>query len=73
MVVVIEKNANGKIELTKEELQELLEQAKQEGINEYIKRNYYVVNTPIVWGTKTGTPIPEQYTTITCDSTSTAK
>lgn len=31
MIVIVEKNASGKIELTKEELEKLLEQAKKEG------------------------------------------
>lgn len=70
MVVVIEKNANGKIELTKDELQELLEQARQEGINDYLKRNWYVVNTPIAWSDYNKTTIPY---TFTCTSASEGK
>lgn len=45
MIVVIEKNANGKIEFTKEELEELLEKAKQEGVKEGSKQNY-IYTTP---------------------------
>lgn len=40
MIVVIEKNANGKIEFTKEELEELLEKARTEGAKEAQKNNY---------------------------------
>lgn len=40
MIVVIEKNANGKIEFTKEELEELLEKARAEGAKEAQKNNY---------------------------------
>lgn len=39
MIVVIEKNANGKIEFTKEELEELLEKARAEGAREAQKNN----------------------------------
>ena len=45
MVVVIEKNVNGKIEFTKEELEELLEKARQEGVREGSKQNY-IYTTP---------------------------
>lgn len=45
MVVIIEKNANGKIEFTKEELEELLEKAKQEG-REEAQRYNYIYTTP---------------------------
>ena len=44
MVVVIEKNANGKIEFTKEELEELLEKARQEGRAEAQRNNYIYTN-----------------------------
>lgn len=40
MIVVIEKNANGKIEFTKEELEELLEKAREKGVKEAQKTNY---------------------------------
>ena len=40
MIVLIEKNANGKIEFTQEELENLLEKARQEGIKEGTKHNY---------------------------------
>lgn len=40
MIVIIEKNANGKIEFTKEELEELLEKARAEGVRECQKNNY---------------------------------
>ena len=45
MIVVIEKTANGKIEFTKEELEELLEKAKQAGITEAQRYNY-IYTTP---------------------------
>lgn len=45
MIVVIEKNANGKIEFTKEELEELLEKARAEGAKEAQKNNY-IYTTP---------------------------
>ncbi len=38
MIVIIEKNENGKYEFTKEELQELLEQAREEGRKDAKKR-----------------------------------
>lgn len=71
MVVAIDKNANGKIELTKDELQELLEQARQEGVNDYIKRNWCIVNNPIVWSDYDKTNHPPY--TFTCTSTSESK
>ena len=40
MIVVIEKNTNGKIEFTKEELEELLEKARAEGVREASKTTY---------------------------------
>ena len=40
MIVLIEKNANNKLEFTKEELEELLEKARQEGVKEGQKTNY---------------------------------
>ena len=64
MVVVIEKNANGKIELTKEELEALLEQAKQEGIKEGQKYSY-IYTTP---SSPSITPLTPNWT-ITCSST----
>lgn len=42
MIVIIEKNKDGKIELTEEELKKLLEQAKQEGRDE---KTYYIAPT----------------------------
>ena len=38
MIVIIEKNENGKYEFTKEELQVLLEQAREEGRKDAKKR-----------------------------------
>lgn len=45
MIVVIEKNENGKIEFTKEELEQLLEKARAEGAKEAQKNNY-IYTTP---------------------------
>lgn len=45
MIVVVKENANGKIEFTKDELEELLEKAKQEGIT-IGQKNQYVYTTP---------------------------
>lgn len=45
MIVLFEKNANGKIEFTKEELEDLLEKARQEGVREGSKPNY-IYTTP---------------------------
>ncbi|MCH5315492.1 MAG: hypothetical protein J1E81_06230 [Eubacterium sp.] len=45
MIVLFEKNANGKIEFTNEELEKLLEEAKQEGVREGSKSNY-IYTTP---------------------------
>lgn len=42
MIVLIEKTENGKIELTKEKLESLLEKARQVGVNEAQKTTYYV-------------------------------
>ena len=64
MVVLFEKNANGKIEFTKEELEQLLEQAKQEGIKEGQKYSY-IYTTP---SSPSITPITPNWT-ITCSST----
>ncbi len=64
MVVVIEKNANGKIEFTKEELEELLEKAKQEGIKEGQKYSY-IYTTP---SSPSITPMTPNWT-ITCGGT----
>lgn len=44
MIVVVKENANGKIEFTKDELEELLEKAKQEGIA-IGQKNQYVYTT----------------------------
>lgn len=38
MIVIVEKNENGKIEFTKEELKALLEEAKEEGEKEARKQ-----------------------------------
>ncbi len=45
MIVVIEKNATGEIEFTQEQLEELLEKARQEGVKEAQKPNYIYTNT----------------------------
>lgn len=62
MIVVIEKNANGKIEFTQEELETLLEKARQEGINEGTKRSY--IYSPLTTPSTTPTfdPWPYQFT-----------
>lgn len=44
MIVVVKENANGKIEFTKDELEELLEKARQEGVKDAQKNNY--ITTP---------------------------
>lgn len=64
MIVLIEKNANGKIEFTKEELEELLEKARAEGVRESQKNNYIYTqpsspllpNNPYVSPFTCGTP-----------------
>lgn len=62
MIVVIEKNANGKIEFTKEELEELLEKARAEGAKEAQKNNYIYTqpsklpNSPYISPFTCGTP-----------------
>ena len=65
MVVVIEKNANGKIEFTKEELEELLEKARQEGIKEGQKYSY-IYTTPS--NPLPNNPMPTWQPTITCEA-----
>lgn len=77
MIVVIEKNANGKIEFTKEELEELLEKARAEGAKEAQKNNYIYTqpsapspllpNSPYVSPFTCGTP-----KAIPCDNTATS-
>lgn len=62
MIVVIEKNANGKIEFTKEELEELLEKARAEGAREAQKTTY--ITTPST-PSPTITPLP-YISPITC-------
>lgn len=62
MIVLFEKNANGKIEFTKEELEELLEKARQEGVREGSKPNYIYTTPP---STTPINPLPYQ---VTCTS-----
>lgn len=45
MIILIEPNKNGKIELTKQQLQEYLEQAKEEGAKEAQKTIVYTQPT----------------------------
>lgn len=67
MIVVYKEIKNGKVELTQEELEELLERARKEGYNEGYKdgRNTFyryptttdpsipIINSPIVWNKAT--------------------
>ena len=46
MIIVVEKNKNDKIELTKEELEKLLEEAKQEGFRQGKDSITYIPYTP---------------------------
>lgn len=50
MIIIYKEVKNGKIELTKKELEDLLKQAEQEG---YARgcANHYTYTPPIVWGT----------------------
>lgn len=65
MIVIVEPNKNGKIELTKEQLQEYLEQAKAEGAKEASEKNI-IINTPAPYTT----PQPTKFwwTEVTCMS-----
>lgn len=57
MIVVIEKNENGKIEFTKEELEQLLEKARAEGICEaQVQKPNYInpLQSPFTCGTPKG-------------------
>ncbi len=79
MILVIDTNKNGKIEYTKEQLEDLLKKAYDEGYEEGLKRTvitypwrptYYTTNTTPNWqfvtGTTTGNPVEQQgYTTST--------
>lgn len=75
MIILIEPNKNGKIELTKEQLQEYFEQAKEEGTKEERNRQINRItvnpcvplsnpnntgNPPINWGKYNFTCTPEQ-------------
>lgn len=69
MIVVVTPNKNGKIELTKEQLQEYLEQAKAEGAKEERERNSnrLIVNPcgPLTYPNNTGNP-PINWDKFTC-------
>ena len=60
MIVIVEPNKNGKIELTKEELQEYLEKAKAEGVKEERGRNINRITVnpcvPVSTPNSTGNP-----------------
>ena len=60
MIIIVEPNKNGKIELTKEQLQEYLEQAKAEGVKEERERNInrIMVNPCVPLSTPNGTGNP---------------
>lgn len=52
-VVVVAGNKNGKVELTKEELQSMLDEAYQKGRMDERSRGYYVYTSPnITWDNK---------------------
>ncbi len=80
MIVVLTPNKNGKIELTKEQLQEYLEQAKEEGAQEERNRQINRItlnpcvplsnpnntgNPPINWDKYVFTCTPEQNAILT--------
>ena len=80
MIIIVEPNKNGKIELTKEQLQEYLEQAKAEGVKEERERNINRItvnpcvplstpngtgNPPINWNKYAFTCTPEQNAILT--------
>ena len=65
MIVLFEKNANGKIEFTKEELEALLEQARTEGVKEGNRQNYIYTTPSIPSPTAPGIPY-NPYITVTC-------
>lgn len=71
MIVIVSPNKNGKIELTKEQLQEYLEQAKEEGANEERNRqiNRITVNpcVPLSNPNNTGNP-PINWDKFVCTS-----
>lgn len=46
MIVLIEKNERGKIEFTKEELEDILEKARAEGVKEGQKYSYIYTTPP---------------------------
>ena len=56
MIVIVEPNKNGKIELTKEELQEYLEKAKAEGVKEERGRNINRITVNPCVPNSTGNP-----------------
>lgn len=60
MIVIVSPNKNGKIELTKEQLQEYLEQAKEEGAKEEHNRqiNRITVNPCVPLSNPNGTGNP---------------
>ena len=58
MIVILTANEKGKIELTEEELQKLLKEARDEGYNEGISKNILPISYPIVSPTYPITPEP---------------
>lgn len=65
MVVVVKENKDGKIELTKKELEAMLEQARLDGVKEASEKNI-IINTPAPYTT----PQPTKFwwTEVTCMS-----
>ena len=65
-VVVVEKNRDGKIELTKEELSKMLNDAYNQGYSD--GRRYDTITYPSSpwYSTTTPTPVTKDNITITC-------
>lgn len=68
-VVVVSPNKDGKIELTKEELQKMLDDAYNKGYTEGKSKSYDTITVPSypVYYRNVG-DIPENHIDITCDS-----
>lgn len=76
MIVIIEKNKNDKIEFTKEELEKLLKDTKDEGYNEGFKAGYISadkinIKTDEWWKKPVLTGTGEPYGVVHLDTTST--
>jgi len=70
-VVVVSPNKNGKIELTKEELQKMLDDAYNKGYTEGKSKSYDTINVPsypIYYNYSNDGSIPTRHVEITCDS-----